>query len=175
MLDGGGNVVFESGALRPDGSIVGNDNDADPARYEPHHDVIDSPEEVQVYESIMVGPDEAVTTGLTTGIRHVKDNRLLPHGFDRAAASEDIEVKGRAVEDADFVGGTDRVRYRAGVAGADGPFRVVATLWYQPISFRWAQNLRPYDAFETNRFVSYFDSMAEYSAVVLAQGEVTAR
>ena len=30
VRDGNGRVVFESGALNPDGSIVGNDNDEDP-------------------------------------------------------------------------------------------------------------------------------------------------
>jgi hypothetical protein len=29
-------VVFESGALNPDGSIVSNDNDEDPLKFEPH-------------------------------------------------------------------------------------------------------------------------------------------
>lgn len=168
-------VVFESGALRDDGSIVGNDNDADPARYEPHHDEIVSPEDVPVYESIMVGPDGAVTTGLTTGVRFIKDNRLLPDGFDKATAEVDIAVRGGASRDANFRGGSDRVRYRVSVARAEGPFRVVAKLWYQPIAFRWAQNLRPYDAPETNRFVAYFDSMAEFSAIILARAAATAR
>jgi hypothetical protein len=35
--DGEGRVLFESGALRPDGSVAGNENDADPSRYEPHY------------------------------------------------------------------------------------------------------------------------------------------
>ena len=133
--------------------------------------MIDSPEEVQIYEPIMVAPDGSVTTGLTTGIRYIKENRLLPRGFDKAGASDDIAVYGRAAEDVDFVGGGDRVRYRARLGGAPGPYRVVATLWYQPISFRWANNLRPYDAVETNRFLRYFDEMSEYSAVALARTE----
>jgi len=47
--DHGGRVVFESGALRPDGSIVGNDNDADPRRFEPHYAAINSTEQVEIY------------------------------------------------------------------------------------------------------------------------------
>jgi hypothetical protein len=34
---------------------------------------------------------------------------------------------------------------------------------------RWAQNLRPYDAAETRRCVSWFEAMSSGSAVVLAQ------
>jgi hypothetical protein len=33
---------------------------------------------VQIYEAVMAGPDGAVTTGLLTAVRFVKDNRLLP-------------------------------------------------------------------------------------------------
>lgn len=175
VLDGRGGVIFESGALRPDGSIVGNANDTHPDRYERHHDAIESPEQVQVYEAIMVSPDDEVTTGLTTGIRHVKDNRLVPHGFDKAGASEEIAVHGRAVRDRDFADGRDRVRYRVDVARATGPFSVEAALWYQPISFRWADNLRAYDAYETNRFATWFDAMSEVSALMLARDSVRSR
>lgn len=175
VYDRDGNRIFESGALRPDGSIVGNANDDDPALYEPHRDVIDSADQVQVYESIMVDTAGAVTTGLLTGVRYIKDNRLLPHGFDKARAHEDIAVYGAAAADADFQAGADRVRYSVDLAGAQGPFRVEAKLWYQPISFRWANNLRPYDAFETQRFVGYYESMADVSAIVLAEAAAIAR
>ena len=37
VRDGNGAVVFESGALDPDGSIHGNDNDEDATRFEPHY------------------------------------------------------------------------------------------------------------------------------------------
>ena len=35
-----GRTVFESGAVRPDGSIAGNDEDLAADRWQPHHDVI---------------------------------------------------------------------------------------------------------------------------------------
>jgi len=37
LRDRDGKAVFESGAFQPDGSIAGNDNDADAARFEPHY------------------------------------------------------------------------------------------------------------------------------------------
>ena len=64
VTDGEGAIVFESGALRPDGSIVGNDNDADPTRFEPHYSEVASGDQVQIYESVMVDRADAVTTGL---------------------------------------------------------------------------------------------------------------
>ena len=173
MRDAAGAVVFESGALRPDGAIAGNDNDEHPDRFEPHHLVIDSPDDVQIYEVILAGADGKPTTGLTSAVGHLKENRLPPDGFDKHRVPEDIAVTGAALEDPDFEGGADRVRYRTRVAGARGPFRIDALLWYQPISFRWAQNLGPYDAPEPRRFLSYFDAMAAHSAIVLARAAAT--
>ena len=69
---------------------------------------------MQIYESVMVGPDGAVTTGLLTALRYVKDNRLLPHGFDKRTADKDVAVHGDAEGDADFTGGGDRIRYSVG-------------------------------------------------------------
>jgi hypothetical protein len=168
-----GQLVFESGSLEPSGLIVGNDNDADPRRYEPHYIEITRSDQVQVYEAIMAGPQGEVTTGLLTAVRFVKDNRLLPRGFAKATAHEDVAVQGQAAEDADFLDGGDRVRYSLDVAGAQGPFRVRAELWFQPIAYRWAQNLRPYDAPETDRFLEFYESMSEVSGVILATGAVT--
>ncbi len=173
--DRNGQLVFESGGLQPTGLIVGNDNDADPAQYEPHYTEITRSDRVQVYEVIMADPQGHVTTGLLTAVRFLKDNRLLPRGFDKATAEDDIAVEGRAAKDADFLGGSDRVRYAVDVAGAQGPFRVQAELWYQPIAYRWAQNLGPYDASETNRFVAFYDSMSDVSSVILATGVATAQ
>jgi hypothetical protein len=175
VRDRTGRALFESGALAPNGLIEGNDNDADPAKYEPHYVEIREPAQVQIYESIMVDAAGAVTTGLLSGVRFVKDNRLLPDGFDKATADPDIAVRGDAARDADFSAGGDRVRYSVGISGADGPVTVEARLYFQPIAFRWAQNLRRYDAAETKRFVSYFESMATGSAEALARAVATAR
>ena len=45
-----------------------------------------------------------------------------------------------------------------------------AELWYEPIGFRWANNLKPYgSAAEPRRFNTYFDSMQSAAAVRIAQ------
>ena len=153
--------------------IEGNDNDADPARYEPHYTEISSGDQVQIYESIMADRAGTPTTGLLSAVRYVKDNRLLPARFDKRTADKDIAVHGGALEDPDFIGSGDRVRYSVALGGAQGPFRIEAELWFQPISFRWAENLRRYDAQETRRFNSYYDAMAPASAIVLVRGSAT--
>jgi hypothetical protein len=169
VRDNAGRLLFESGALQGNGAIVGNDADADAATYEPHYTEIRRSDEVQIYESVMADAGGRVTTGLLTGLRFVKDNRLLPDGFDKSTVESDIAVQGHAAQDADFGGGGDRVRYSVEIAEAEGPFSIDVELWYQPIAFRWAQNLRGYRAKETERFVSYFESMSSGSSEILVR------
>jgi hypothetical protein len=168
VKDRNGQIVFESGALNPDGSITGNDNDADKYRFEPHYTEVNSPDQVQIYEDIMVGPDNFPTTGLLTAVRFIKDNRLLPKGFDKRTVEQEIAPQGEAMNDADFVAGGDKIRYSVALNAAQGPFQVEADLWFQPISFRWANNLKSYNAMEPQRFTRYYDAMSSGSAVLVA-------
>jgi len=168
VRDRAARVVFESGALNPNGSIQGNDNDEDANRFEPHYTEISRPDQVQIYESVMAGADGRITTGLLTALRYVKDNRLLPRGFDKRSAEPDIAVHGEAEADPDFTGGGDRVRYSIPTGDAQGPLQVDAELWYQPIAYRWAMNLKSYPAMEPQRFVGYYEQLAPGSGVRLA-------
>ena len=173
VRDSNGHTVFESGALNADGSIVGNDNDADKLRYEPHYREITRPDQVEIYESILGDSDHHVTTGLLTATAYLKDNRLLPSGFDKQTAEKDIAVIGAAMNDPGFDDKGSLVRYSVSTGSAAGPFHIEAELWYQPIGFRWAHNLSPYQAAEPQRFVSYYESMSTSTAVVLAKAEAT--
>ena len=100
-----GSVVFESGAIDAAGAIAGNDSDADPLAFEPHYQRITQPGEVQIYEPILGDPKGVPTTGLLTATQYLKDNRLLPRGFDKATAPAAIAVRGGAADDPDFGGG----------------------------------------------------------------------
>ena len=165
--------LFESGSPNPDGSIRGNDNDADPARFEPHYEEVRSADQVQIYESVMGDPTGNVTTGLLTAVRYLKDNRLLPRGFAKDTAGKDIAVIGEAAGDTNFTAPGDRVRYSVPVNVAEGPFEVEAELLYQPIGYRWAQNLKKYDAAEARRFNSYYDAMGAAVTARLAHARWT--
>jgi len=173
VRDNNGQVVFESGKLRPDGSIVGNDNDDDPLRFEPHYSKIERWDQVEIYEDIMKDQAGHVTTGLLHAVAYIKDNRVLPTGFDKQTAPAEIAVVGDAATDDSFTAGEDRVQYAIWVGNAQGPFRIEAELCYQPVGFRWAHNLLGYNAMEPQRFVRYYDSMSSNSAVVLARAEAT--
>ena len=173
VRDRTGRTVFESGALNPDGSIVGNDNDADKTRFEPYYREITSSDQVEIYEDVMGDAQGRVTTGLLDAVKYLKDDRLLPHGFDKHTAVSDIAVVGDALDDPNFTASGDLVRYSAPLGNAQGPFHIEAELWYQPIGFRWAHNLKPYDAMEPRRFVSWYSAMAKETATVLAKAEAT--
>jgi hypothetical protein len=173
VRDAAGRSIFESGAIGANGAIAGNDHDEAEGHYEPHYTEIDRPDQVQVYEAVMVDAGDVPTTGLLTAVRFVKDNRLLPDGFDKATAPYEVAVQGAGATDTDFTGGGDRVRYLVATAGATGPFTVRAELRYQSIGYRWAENLRRYQSFETERFVRYYDSEADTSSVILAMASAT--
>jgi hypothetical protein len=171
--DQNGTRLFESGALQPDGSIQGNDNDADPARYEPHYREIHRPDEVQIYESILGDAQGGVTTGLLSSVGYLKDNRLLPRGFDKTTAAPEIAVHGDALIDPGFTDRGDRVRYLIDLdlTAHAGPYQIEAELWYQPIGYRWAENLKSYDADEPRRFNGHYSAMAVSSAIQLARAQ----
>ncbi len=171
VIDGKGTIVFESGRLNDDGSIAGNDNDTDPRKYEPHYTSISEPGQVQIYEPVMITSDGKVTTGLLTAVRYGKDNRILPAGFDKKTAHEDVAVQGKAFDDDDFTGSYDSVGYSVNTNKTGGPYTIQVKLWYQPIGFRWAMNLKKYDAKETNRFTTYYEKMSRETGIILAETE----
>ncbi len=173
VKDRSGRTWFESGALNPDGSIKGNINDADPTRYEPHYREITSSEQVEIYETILKDAQGKVTTGLLNAITYLKDNRLLPSGFEKASAEQDIRVIGEAADDPNFNDKGSLVRYSVAVDPLAGPFHIEAELWYEPIAYRWAHNLGPYQAQEPQRLVNYYDALASGAAVMLTKAEAT--
>jgi hypothetical protein len=179
IRDRTGSTIYESGALAPDGAIAGNANDENPGLVEPHYLTISRTDEVQIYESVMEDFEGKPTTALLSAVRYVKDNRLLPLGFAKATADADIAVHGSAAGDADFIGGSDRVRYAVDVRGREGPYVVEATMRFQPIAFRWARNLiemrhRP-GADAIARFATYYEAMATGSSVVVHADTATSR
>ncbi|OJA03832.1 hypothetical protein BGC33_00715, partial [Bathymodiolus thermophilus thioautotrophic gill symbiont] len=96
LTDKTGKVVFESGKTNANGSIVGNDADSDSLSYEPHYDTINNPQQVQIYEAIMVDTENVLTHTLLRAETYRKDNRLLPQGFNKSTANADIAVHGNA-------------------------------------------------------------------------------
>ena len=157
VKDSNGNIVFESGKVEPNGKIIGNDSDEDATKYEPHYEVIDSQDKVQIYEAIMEDYKGNVTYTLMRAVKYKKDNRLLPKGFDKATASSDIAVVGNAYTDSNFVGGEDLVTYKVDTAGYTGPFTIEVELKYQSVAYRFFEDLRLEK--DISKYVSLFEQL----------------
>ena len=158
VKDAADNVVFESGSLQSDGSVAGLATDADNSLYENHYDIITQSDQVQVYEAIMGDAGSSVTHTLMRASHYLKDNRLLPSGFNKSSAPDDIKVAGLAQADTNFEAGGDSITYRVPVAGA-GEYTVRAELIYQPLAYGHLQDLFESSHLpEVERFKSLFDA-----------------
>ena len=142
--------------------------------FSPHFTRITKADEVEIFEPILGDSQGHVTTGLLTATHYLKDNRILPAGFDKKTAEHDIAVEGEAADDPDFTAGSSTTHYAISTGGATGPFKVAAELVYQPVGYRWAHNLESFKAAEPQRFVHYYEQAAAHSALVLAHAETTA-
>jgi len=167
VTDDDGNIVFESGKTNADGTISGNDADADASSFEPHYDVITSQNQVQIYESVMQTYEGDVTYTLLRAASYIKDNRLLPDGFDKNTDEDRIAIVGEAADDADFVGGSDQVTYIIDAAGDYQQLNIEVELLYQSISYNFAQAVFEVAGELTDIFEEYFLA-ADISPVLVA-------
>ncbi|MCQ8116149.1 dockerin type I domain-containing protein [Methylomonas rosea] len=159
-------IVWESGKVRADGSIVGVDADENRASFEPHYDQITAEDQVQVYEAIMGNDQGEVTYTLLRGKEYLKDNRILPPGFNKASAPADVRVAGSAATDSNFIGGGDQISYQVGGLPV-GNYTVKAELVYQTLSHAYAEDLFSDTATpEVVDFKTMFDGSSQKSSVI---------
>jgi hypothetical protein len=192
VTDAAGAVVFESGRPDPNGRLsidtphlaaeclaVDKPAGFDYAScYEPHRDRIDSPEQVAVYESVMGDVNGKPTYVLLHGAGYLKDNRLPPAGFRRAAIPADgtTAIVGVPDIDADFSAegasdgsGEDIVRYEVDTIGRTGPFTVEARLLYQSVRPTFAAGLHSTDA-RVERYKAMYAALPPTVEVLAAAG-----
>jgi hypothetical protein len=180
VRDGQGAIAFSSGAVDSAGVLLGADgaplaSELAGGPVQPHHDVIDDPAKVAVFESVMADSQGAPTYSLMRGARYAKDNRVLPQGW-RSGTSDDALVGAVGIgNDPDFVAGSDRVHYQIDTAGHPGPYTIEATLLYQTASTRYLSELFVWDTAEVRAFRRYYEqadrtpvAMAVASAIVAA-------
>ncbi|MDF1660188.1 MAG: multiheme c-type cytochrome [Planctomycetota bacterium] len=131
-------TIFESGAINKKGQINAA-CDTKTNQFEPHHDVIRKPSQVQIYEACMKDPQGHLTFTLMRAVGHHKDNRILPAGFDRKNAPKKLAIRGQAKTDKNFEAGLDTVDYK--IELAPGTYTVLLELRYQTVSFPYARDL----------------------------------
>ncbi|VAW41276.1 hypothetical protein MNBD_DELTA03-593 [hydrothermal vent metagenome] len=156
VRDQTGNILFESGRPLKGDLIAGNDNDVNINTYEPHYKVITSPQQVQIYETIMANSDGKVTYTLLRAASFLKDNRLLPQGFNKEKAAADIKVYGRAAADKNFTGQGDIVTYKVKLKKSSAGI-IQAELLYSPVSPAFVMDLKKDAADpEVKQFLKYW-------------------
>lgn len=175
VTDSSNNVVFESGAINADGSIVGADSDsgAEPPQYEPHYEEIASADQVQIYEPIMGDTDGNVTYTLLRAAQYLKDNRLTPQGFDKYAVPDDVAVRGLAATDPDFNLGGDELVYRVPNTPA-GDLVISVSLNYQTIAHGYLLDMyRDLQLEQVQAFKTMYDAQSlKYEQITSAQTTV---
>ncbi len=164
VLDAQDALVFESGAFDTRGRLLDGQggvlaSEGIGGGYEPHRSTISAADQVQIYESVMALPDGTPTWRLLRGAQYVKDNRLLPEGWDPTHEhAARAGPRGAAASDADFVGGRDDVRYRVAAPAAAGPYRVEVALRYQVLKTRYLVELYAVDTREVASFRRMMDA-----------------
>ena len=112
VLDARGNVLWSSGRTDRLGQLLRADGTPLPSEhypattYEPHHQVIRSPDEVQIYEEVVADEFGVITTGFLNRFDEKKDNRIPPHGFRwdsmYVQPPYDVAPKGEALADPQY-------------------------------------------------------------------------
>jgi hypothetical protein len=150
-------VVWASGRTNELGVLLGADGRPlptesfanDPAtgrqRHQGHHEVITTPDQVQVYETLLRDAKGKFTTSFVRACETVKDNRLLPRGWRREGPGPSLAGRflqathpdPATAKDPRYAdgSGSDEVAYRIDLPGDAAPDRleVRATLYYQAI------------------------------------------
>jgi hypothetical protein len=140
VLQSNVDTLFHSGNLTADYDVEGHD-----AVFEPHYNVINNPQQVQIYEMIMGDVNGDRTTVLERAADYLKDNRLPPVGFVTTHSVYDtVRIVGEALTDPDFNktgavqgNGSDVIHYHIPLNGFTGNVNVSAALYYQTLNPRW--------------------------------------
>ena len=156
-----GNVVFESGKWDANGKIINYNS-----TFEPHYDIIDSEDKVQVYEGVFVNNQQQVTYTLLRAAEYIKDNRLPPQGFSTTHQSYDsIKIAGNANDDSNFNrygmnqgSGGDSVTYVIPTL-PNTPYRMTVEVCYQAVKTQLLDQIRTVNNGDINKFVNMYDAL----------------
>lgn len=162
-------IIFTSGEYTPQGKIVGVDS-----TYEPHHLVINSPEQVQIYQSIMGDVSGNHTSTLLNAASYLKDNRLPPRGYKQSGKMASFtQIAGKAATDMNFNAiddqegtGADIVSYDIPIMEARYPLAVKAQLLYQSSSPRFLDDLLQDDTPAISQFKEMYAHEANIPVVI---------
>jgi len=147
VLDGSGNVLWESGGTNADGVITNTAGNPLPTEFfspsqqtfQPHFwtgNPITSDQQVEIYEEMVLDPQGQLTTSFLSLDDKVKDNRIQPQGRSSSGPNADITAAVGTGADPSYQGacGCSVVRYQLPLTGGlTSAAQVRATLYYQSI------------------------------------------
>ena len=163
--DGKERTLWASGATNGLGELLGADGKPLPSEsfardrgtgrqaWQKHHETITSPDQAQVYETLLRNAKGEFTTSFVRGCETAKDNRLLPRGWKAEGPGPALSGRflkathpdARTAKDPRYGdgSGSDEVAYRIALPqGAEGsPLKVRATLYYQSMPPYYLRNL----------------------------------
>jgi len=156
-----GDTLFHSGKADQQYRLIDED-----LTYENHYDVINSSQQVQIYEMVMGDVNSNVTTVLERAAIHLKDNRIAPQGFTSTNANYDtVKVVGNAALDPNFNKdglnegtGKDSIFYHVYLNGYTGNLSVVANVYYQPVPPKWMDEMFALSSNEIDLFKGMYNS-----------------
>ncbi|MEM7162888.1 MAG: T9SS type A sorting domain-containing protein [Bacteroidota bacterium] len=159
--DENGDTLFSSGLLNSDYSLQNLDSD-----FEPHYDLINSEDQVQVYELVMGNTAGEVNTVLLNSASALKDNRIPPLGFTTGHPAYDTTlIAGNALSDLNFnkdeLGiegtGADILRYHIPIDGYTGLIDISARVYFQSVPPEWLEDMFGHTSDEIDAFANYFE------------------
>jgi hypothetical protein len=152
VLDGSGNVLWESGGTNHQGVITDTGGEPlvteffSPAHQtsQPHFwapnggnpgNLITSDQQVQIYEELVRDPQGQFTTSFLSLDDKVKDNRILPQGWSLSGPHADVTGPEGTGDDQNYQNGCgcSVVRYQIPLTAVTSAAKVQATLYYQSI------------------------------------------
>jgi hypothetical protein len=171
IMDDSGDTLFKNGLLNSAHQLIGQD-----ATFEPHHNMINNINDVQIYELVAGDVMGNVTTVLERANVMLKDNRLVPVGFTTSHYAYDTtKIIGEATTDADFNynasvegSGSDIVHFHIPLYGFTGNLNVVATLYYQSVPHKWLDEMFAFSSPDISAFQGMFNA-ADHSPLLVAQ------
>lgn len=166
-----GQTLFHSGKLNPNYTIAGEN-----PNFEPHHQVISSEDQVQIYEMVPVDIWGNFTNVLERCYLAIKDNRLTPQGFRTDDPAYDTTKIVGLGNDPDFNlfdnqtqgSGADVLHFKLPNQINGGYLSVRARVWYQSLPPKWMDPIFAFSSPEIDAFKSMYES-ADLSPTLVAE------
>jgi hypothetical protein len=172
LNDGLGNEIFRSGGYNEDYYETGEDE------VEPHYNIINSEDQIQIYEMVMGDMSANKTTLLNKAHHSIKDNRLVPQGFTNSHAQYDTTKIVLGMMDADFNfgpqegSGSDIIHYHIPLNGYTGTANVDVKVYYQSVPPSWTQEMFEVSTPEIHAFSNMFQN-ADRSPVLMKSHQLS--